>query len=216
MSTPTAPNDAVRVLRRVLQPRDRQPAREVCDMCGEPLGSAHNHVANLGEHRLLCTCRACYLLFTPDGAGGQRLRAVPERYREVPDFAFTEAQWDALALPVDLVFLFEQSDGERRSVAAYYPSPAGATESQLDLDAWADIVAAHPLLQDVEPDVEAVLVRRQEDGSFACLVVPIDACYELVGLVRQNWSGLRGGDEVWRRIDAFFDGLHRRAGTRTA
>jgi Family of unknown function (DUF5947) len=72
------------------------------------------------------------------------------------------------------------------------------------------VVAANPVLADVEADVEAVLVRRLGDGDFCCLVVPIDACYELVGLVRQHWTGFHGGDEVWRRIDEFFAALQDR------
>src|SRR5205085_975626 len=117
---------------------------------------------------------------------------------------------------VDLVFLFQQSDVEdaaaARRVVACYPSPAGATESELDLDAWAQIAAANPTLADIEPDVEAALVRRSGEDEFTCLVVPIDACYELVGVVRQHWTGFHGGDEVWRRIDEFFDQLVARAG----
>lgn len=214
--TGLATGDPFGVLRRVMQPRDRPRPGEACEMCGEPIASSHSHVASLSERRLLCTCRACYLLFTREGAGARRLRAVPERYREVPDFAFSQAQWDELAIPVELVFLFCQSpladpDGPRQVVACY-PSPAGATESELELGAWLEIAAANPLLADVEPDVEAVLVRRRADGAFSCLVVPIDACYELVGLVRRHWTGFQGGEEVWRGIDAFFADLQRRAG----
>ena len=224
-SEPTAPADPARiedpfgVLRRVMRPRERPPAGEVCEMCGEPVAPGHAHVASLSERRLLCACRACYLLFTQEGAGARRLRAVPERYREASDFAFSQAQWDSLAIPVDLVFLFHQSDltdpNAERTVVACYPSPAGATESELDLGSWLEIAAANPVLADVEADVEAVLVRRHGDGEFTCLVVPIDACYELVGLVRLHWSGFHGGEEVWRRIDEFFAGLRLRAlGTR--
>jgi hypothetical protein len=210
--------DPFGVLRRVLQPRERPRPGEVCDMCGEPLRSEHSHVANLSERRLLCSCRACYLLFTSEGAGARRLRAIPERYREATDFAFSQAQWDDLAIPVDLVFLFQQSDlvepaGPRRLVACY-PSPAGATESELDLAAWADIAAVNPALADVEPDVEAVLLRRDAPGAFTCLVVPIDVCYQLVGVVRQHWKGFQGGDDVWQRIDAFFADLQHKARTR--
>jgi len=59
-------------------------------------------------------------------------------------------------------------------------------------------------------DVEAALVRRHE-GAFECFVVPIDACYELVGLVRSHWTGVAGGAEVWARIEAFFDRLRERS-----
>ncbi|MDT4939702.1 MAG: hypothetical protein QOG80_3373 [Pseudonocardiales bacterium] len=208
--------DPFGVLRRVMQPRERPRPGEVCEMCGEVVGGSHSHVASLSERRILCTCRACYLLFTAQGAGARRLRAVPERVSRAEDFSFRQAQWDDLAIPVDLVFLFQQSDLDDpdapRRVVACYPSPAGATESELDLAAWAEIAAANPTLADVEPDVEAVLVRRHGDGEFTCLVVPIDACYELVGLVRQYWSGFQGGDEVWQHIDEFFAQLLARAG----
>ena len=212
--------DPYGVLRRVMQPRERPRPGEVCEMCGEVIAEPHSHVASLSERRLLCTCRACYLLFTAQGAGARRLRAVPERVTLARDFTFSQAQWDDLAIPVDLVFLFQQSDVEDAAapsrIVACYPSPAGATESELDLAAWAGIATDNPTLAGVEPDVEAVLVRRHGDGDFTCLVVPIDACYELVGLVRQHWSGFQGGDEVWRRIDEFFDRLRSRAVGRRA
>lgn len=204
------------VLRRVMTPRERVRPGEQCEMCGETITGRHSHVASLGERRLLCTCRACALLFTQDGAGARRLRAVPDRYRLAGDFAFSQQQWDELAIPVELVFLFRQSsldDPDRPpSLVACYPSPAGATESQLDLRQWDDLVAPNPVLADAQPDVEAVLVRRHGPGQFECFLVPIDACYELVGLVRMYWVGFQGGAEVWQRIDDFFHQMHERAG----
>jgi hypothetical protein len=35
--------------------------------------------------------------------------------------------------------------------------------------------------------------------------VPIDACYELTGLVRSKWEGIGGGDGVEEAIGTFFD-----------
>ena len=58
-------------------------------------------------------------------------------------------------------------------------------------------------------DVEAVLLRRH-DGEFTAHLVPIDVCYELVGVVRTSWKGLGGGPEVWHRMGEFFDDLDRR------
>jgi hypothetical protein len=198
----------------VMQPRERAAPGERCEMCGEDITAQHSHVANIAEHRLLCTCRGCYLLFTVAGAGGLRMRAVPERYKLATDFAFTQAQWDSLAVPVDLAFVFKQSDPDPeqpRQLVACYPSPAGATESELDLSMWDDIVASSATLADVEPDVEAVLLRRTAASDFVCFLVPIDACYELVGVVRQHWVGFQGGAEVWAHIDEFFTDLYRRA-----
>lgn len=183
-------------------------------MCAEPIGEEHGHVVNLEDRRILCTCRPCTLLFThPAAASGRhadgdgpvrRFRAVPERHRYDPDFAMSDRDWDELAIPVRMAFFFRNS-GMGRTVA-FYPSPAGATESELPLDAWVRVLAANPAVADVEPDVEALLVDR---GSGAYLV-PIDVCYELVGLVRTHWKGFDGGEEAWRRIEAFFAGLRDR------
>ena len=109
---------------------------------------------------------------------------------------------------MDLVFFFRQTGAD--APARLLPGPGGATESELDLAAWADIAAANPVLDALEPDVEAVLLRRH-DGGFSCYLVPIDVCYELVGVVRSSWTGLGGGPEVWREIEAFFGALDHRA-----
>ncbi|TCC04448.1 hypothetical protein E0H45_31925 [Kribbella soli] len=177
-------------------------------MCAVPIGPQHSHLADIQDHRLLCACRACYLLFTDGGASHGHYRVVPENYRSNADFTLSPAQWDAMGIPVNLAFLFYQSDQGR--YVAFYPSPGGATESLLDLAGWNEVVAGDPQLQKLVPDVEAVLLRRIDD-TFECHLVPIDACYELVGIVRQYWEGFAGGEEVWQRIDAFFAGIQERS-----
>jgi uncharacterized protein DUF5947 len=72
------------------------------------------------------------------------------------------------------------------------------------------VVAANPALAELAPDVEAVLVQRTGDG-FESFVVPIDACYELVGLVRMHWKGFDGGEEAWAAIGGFFDAVRERS-----
>ena len=188
--------------------REQGAPGEQCEMCAVPIGPQHSHLADIQGHRLLCSCRSCYLLFTDDAASRGHYRAVPERYRSNPDFTMSAAQWDAMGIPVNLAFLFYQSDQTR--YVAFYPSPGGATESLLDLAAWDEVVAGDPRLQELVPDVEAVLLRRLDDG-FECHLVPIDACYELVGIVRQYWEGFAGGEEVWRRIGDFFAGIRERS-----
>src|SRR5262245_15853168 len=98
-------------------------------MCSEPVPEVHDHVVDLDQRSLLCTCRGCYLLFTPEGSGGARYRAVPDRYLSFPDFGLSGAQWDSLQIPVSVAFFFVNSRLDR--VAAFYPGPAGATESLL-------------------------------------------------------------------------------------
>jgi hypothetical protein len=171
---------------------------------------AHNHLVDLASRSLMCVCRGCFLLFTPDGAGGGHYRAVPERYLAFTDLRLTREQWDSLQIPVSVAFFFVNS--ELGHVAAFYPSPAGATESLLPLDLWGDLVLDHPELGELEPDVEALLVRSDRGtADTECFLVPIDACYELVGHLRMLWRGFDGGREAHAAIEGFFDAIRARA-----
>lgn len=202
-------------LRRFLvSPADEAPAQEVCEMCATPVPAEHPHLVQVAERRMLCVCGPCGFLFDNPGAGGGGYRRVPDRCLLDPAFRLADAQWDALAIPVGMAFFLRNSTQDR--IIAAYPSPAGATESELDLAAWGSGVGAGRLAAELVPDVEALLVRRgqvrgHERDSDLCLLVPIDACYRLVGLVRRHWHGFDGGDDVWREIDAFFAELTERA-----
>jgi len=202
-------------LRRLLDRPPRVVPGERCEMCATPIADEHAHVVNVESRALLCACRACYLLFTSEGAAQGKFRAVPDRYLHVPAFVLGEAQWDALQLPVRIAFFFRNSSLGR--MVAFYPSPAGATESTLPLDAWDELRQANPVLATLAPDVEALLVhgRRGREG-FDCFIVPIDACYELTGVVRRRWKGFDGGEEAWRDIDDFFGRLRARSREATA
>ena len=112
-------------------------------------------------------------------------------------------------LPINLAFFYHDSVQNR--VLAMYPSPAGATESLLSLQAWCELEADNPALQKMEPDVEALLVNRI-GATQEYFLVPIDECYRLVGLIRANWRGLSGGTEVWKEIKGFFDRLKTKCG----
>lgn len=184
------------------RPQAQPPVEEQCDLCAEPLSPGHRHLLDVDERRLLCACRACSILFDRSGAGGGHYRLVPDRMRELPDFALDAASWRALQLPVDMAFFFHSTAAGR--VVAFYPSPLGATESLLDLDAWDELVAANPVLGELEPDVEALFVNRT-NGKREHWLLPVDRCYELVGLIRMHWRGFRGGDHVWAAVDDYFE-----------
>jgi len=151
------------------------------------------------------------MLFT--GRIGSKYRRVPRQVRLLANFRITDAEWDSLMIPINLAFFFRNSADSR--VSALYPSPAGATESLLPLAAWNNIVQANPVLQELESDVEALLVNRvgQARGNAPSeyYIVPIDACYKLVGLIRLNWKGFSGGTEVWQEIGKFFCDLRSEA-----
>jgi hypothetical protein len=186
-------------------------AAEQCDMCAAPVPPGHRHLVDLNDRRLLCACRACALLFDSKEAGGGHLRLVPTRRRRLEDFVLDDPQWDRLRIPVDMAFFFHSTQAER--VSAFYPSPAGPTESLLELEAWTELEQANPVLSQLEPDVEALLVSRARTMREHWLV-PIDDCYELVGLIRTRWRGFGGGEEVWDAIDNFFGDLPTREDTR--
>ena len=188
-------------------------AEERCELCAAPLAPHphHEHLLDPEARQLHCTCTPCALLFPADAL--KKYRRVSRRLLRLENFALSDAQWEALAIPVEIAFLHTSAPSGR--LHAFYPSPAGATESLLTLSGWADLVAANPILARLEPDVEALLVNRVGD-TRAHFIAPIDRCYELVGLIRITWRGLSGGREVWERIAAFFAELERQAVTRSA
>jgi hypothetical protein len=177
-------------------------------MCAAEIPAEHGHVADLENSSLLCACRACYLLFTQAQAGRNRYRSVPDRYLQDPDHPLSGREWEELEIPVGLAFFLRSS--QRDEVGAFYPSPAGATECRLDLAAWAQLTAEHPLLGAMEDDVEAALISKTDDG-IEHFLVPIDACYELAGRMRLYWRGFDGGAEARQSIAEFMGTVRSRA-----
>ena len=95
-------------------------------------------------------------------------------------------------------------------IVGLYPSPAGATECELELSAWEDLCAANPILDSLDEDVEGLIVNRMAD-PVQCAIAPIDECYRLVGTVKAGWEGISGGNVVERVVPAFFEELRMRA-----
>jgi Family of unknown function (DUF5947) len=188
----------VNVLRRAVAR-----TQECCEICAVPIDSdRHGHLVDVTNRRLLCACRACFLLFVPRGAAQGGFRAVGERHLRLKPAAFEGPAWEALQIPIGLAFFFFNSATQR--IAAFYPGPGGATESSLALDAWDGIVRAEPALADLQPDVEGVLVNRERACEPQAYLVPIDACYELAGIVRSSWEGFEGGVELRARLAQYF------------
>jgi hypothetical protein len=191
---------------------------EHCELCSTVVSAEHGHLADLETSSLVCACRACYLLFTSSDALRGRYRAIPDRYLTDPEHPIATSEWDALEIPIGLAFFLR--DSGTGHVTGFYPSPAGATECRLDLEAWTDLTSTHPLLAAAEPDVEAILISRPDPraetaagGTVDSFVVPIDACYELAGRMRLYWRGFDGGSEAKASIAEFLDKVRTRART---
>jgi hypothetical protein len=169
-----------------------------CGLCAAAVPPNHRHVLDDNRDELLCACQACALLFERPAAGQDRYWLVPDR--RLRQAANPGKQ---LGVPVGLAFFTVERTG---TVVAHYPSPMGATVWEVDGEAWRGAIEQCPPLGDLQPAVEALLLNsvREADESW---IVPVDDCYRLVAIVRQEWTGLSGGDRVWTEIERFFDQL---------
>ncbi|MFE6056665.1 DUF5947 family protein [Kitasatospora sp. NPDC056446] len=207
MNTRRISRDGTALLHRLREPLPPRP--EQCGFCGRDLPPGHRHLVDVEERALACACTACGLLFRQSGTVAGRFRTVPDRYLHDPDGELDDQAWSVLGIPVGTAFLLRNAVLDR--LLAFYPGPAGATESELDQETWDRALGASRLAAALEPDVEALLVRRTHDG-VACFLVPIDVCYELVGRLRRCWHGFDGGAEARAELDAFFRRLTDRSG----
>jgi uncharacterized protein DUF5947 len=179
-------------LRRMAQVVER------CDLCRATLPDDHRHLLQLAERRILCVCEPCRAL----RAGDPELRPVGTRTLWLEDFRLPDELWASFQIPIGLAFFLHSS--MTGSVVAMYPSPAGATESELRLEKWSRLVALNPVLAGLEPDAEGLIVDRRLN---AAVIAPIDRCYELVGLIKTRWEGISGGAGLERAIAEFLVGL---------
>lgn len=205
---PTAPDSQrerspLASLRRFVPPRT---VREHCELCNAELAADHAHLVEPATRRLACACEPCAILFS--GQTEARYRRVPRRRRFLPDFQLSDVAWEELSIPINLAFFLSSSPAGR--VHAFYPSPAGATEALVATEAWEALATDNPILRDLEPDVEALLINRVGEAP-ECYRVGIDECYRLVGLIRTHWRGLSGGSKVWGEIGRFFATLKERS-----
>ena len=92
----------------------------------------HSHLLEPAKRQILCACEACSLLFC--GQRGANYLRIPRRIRLLSTFQMTDMEWEALMIPINLAFFYFDSASAR--MVAMYPSPAGATESLLTLEAW--------------------------------------------------------------------------------
>lgn len=184
------------------------PIEERCELCAEPVPEEHRHLADVASRGILCVCRACSILFDKEAASQGKYRLIPDRSLYLDGFRLSDARWDSLRIPVGMAFFFHSTPVER--VVAFFPSPMGPTESLLHFETWAEIERDNPVLGTMRPDVEALLVNRAR-GAREHFLVPVDACYQLVSILRHHWKGFSGGEEVWREMDRFFTELRARS-----
>ena len=176
---------------------------ERCDLCGRGLNSDHRHMLQLEERRIDCSCDSCWSL----RSGDAEYRPVGTRIAWLPELQLSDEIWASFAIPIGLAFFMRSSTAG--GVVGLYPSPAGATECELDLASWEAFCDANPILNGLEVDAEGLVVNRMA-APHQHAIVPIDQCYGLVGLVKANWEGISGGTGIERAIAGFFDEIRER------
>ncbi len=179
---------------------------ERCELCSGALEEVHQPLLERRTRQVACACDACAILFC-DQQGGEYLR-VPRRILELNDFAFSDLEWERMMLPINLAFFLRTQDSR---MVAMYPSPAGAVESQIELNPLADNLAGSRTVAAMQPEVEALIANRVGTVNMY-FIAPIDECYRLTGVIRTKWRGLSGGPDVWKAITEFFHDLKRKAG----
>jgi hypothetical protein len=181
-------------------------AEERCELCGAMLPAVHSHLAEVGVRKMVCACEACGILFS---GSGLKYRRVPRQVTELRDFVLEDGVWDSFRVPINLAFFYRNS--KTGAVVAVFPGPAGATEAMVPEEPWEELSRANPVLRELEPDVEALLVNRVGETRHYARV-PIDECFRLSGILRRHWRGMSGGTAVWREIVRFYEALAARSG----
>ena len=193
------PSTLVAGLGRLARPEPVE-EQEKCEVCGSSIAVDHRHLLELGERRILCSCEPCIAM----RSGLENYCPVGTRFVWLENVEFPNELWAAFQLPIGLAFFF-RSTGVN-AVVALYPSPAGATESELHFETWTRLADMNPVLRDLEPDAEALIVNRMADTP-AFAIAPIDRCYMLVGLVKAAWEGISGGAGMEKAIEDYFEEL---------
>lgn len=183
----------------------RVPVEERCEICRRAaIPEDHRHLLQLEERRIVCVCEACWALHSGDA----EYRPTGMRTLWLERFECDAQTWGAFQIPVAIAFFMRSS--LTGNVVAFYPSPAGATESELGLEAWEALVALNPVLAQLDPDAEALVVNRLSE-PHQYVIAPIDDCYALVGLIKSRWEGISGGSALEQAVPAFFEAMRERA-----
>ncbi len=182
------------------------PNAEHCDLCGLGIPEDHRHLIQLAERRIVCSCEACWAM----RAGEGDYRPVGNRTLSLRGLELPDDLWAGFQIPIGLAFFMYST--VTNCVVAMYPSPAGATESELHFESWARMCELNPVMSALEPDIEGLIVNRLSDPPVYA-IAPIDVCYALTGAVKATWEGISGGTGVERAVTQFFDELQARAVT---
>jgi hypothetical protein len=179
-------------------------ALEHCDLCGVGIPAEHRHLLHLVERRIVCSCEPCWAM----RAGEGDYRPTGNRTLWLSELEIPDDLWASFRIPIGLAFFMHSTVTD--CVVAMYPSPAGATESELHFESWRRMIELNPVLAGMERDIEGLIVNRLADPPVY-VIAPIDQCYALTGAIKATWEGISGGAGVDHAVSRFFDALRARA-----
>ncbi len=197
----------LRGLARTTTPRAPSAASadtEHCDLCGIGIAEDHRHLLALAERRIVCACEACWAMRSGEGD----YRPTGNRTLWLPGLDVPDDLWASFQIPIGLAFFMEST--VTSCVVAMYPSPGGATESELHFDSWSRMRELNPVLEGLEPDIEGLIANRLADPPIY-VIAPIDRCYGLTGTIKAHWEGISGGAAVEAAVTEFFERLRTEA-----
>ena len=190
----------------------RRPAAtgERCEMCSAPVADEHQHVVDVQSRSADVHLPA--LLPAVHRPAGRRCATARSPTATCPSPASGSTRrtgttcrspsgWRSCSATA-------RRSGSSRSTRARPARPSPSSP----LDAWERVVAANPGARHRAARRRGAAGPRGEPGDgrgVHCHVVPIDACYELVGRMRATWRGFDGGQEARAALDEFFDEVER-------
>jgi hypothetical protein len=198
--------EVIQSLRRLQMrqmPEGLAPLEANCDLCGTSMPEEHRHLLHLDDRRIVCACESCWAL----RSGDTEYRPTGSRVVWLEDLDMPEELWARFRIPIGLAFFLLGDDG----VAAFYPSPVGATEAEIDPEAWAELGERNAAVRGLETHAETLILDRMGERGRA-VIAPTDEAYRLVGLIKLHWEGISGGAAVGEAVDGFFAELRERAG----
>jgi hypothetical protein len=196
---------AVSALKRLQMrqmPEGPQPIEANCDLCGTSMAEDHRHLLQLDERQIVCVCESCWAL----RSGDAEFRPVGSRVIWLDSLDLPDDLWARFGIPIGLAFFLRTGGG----VVAFYPSPAGATEKEIDVGVFSELEERNPRVRELDVESEVLIVDRLGERMRSA-IAPTDEAYRLVGLVKTHWRGISGGPELQGAVDGFFEELREKA-----
>ena len=123
---------------------------ERCDLCGITLPGRPPPPAPPRR----APDRVCVRELLDVRSGDPEYRPAGNRTVWLPDLDVPDDLWASFQIPIGLAFFMDST--VTSCVVALYPSPAGATESELHFESWRRMRDLNPVLDGLEPDIEGL------------------------------------------------------------